>query len=240
MNPMIPVRSLHQIELTSRCSLKCVYCPSPKLGTPGYRAKLDMPEDVFAASLDWLRHFCKSGTQGEVNLAGIGESMFRDDFEALAARVRETIGPTRTIVLATNGLHMTPKRAAELAKLNVRVWISLHRPERAGLAVDIARREGILDGVSNDPSVNPNTWAGQVKWVSVPARPACPWFSRGWAFVMADGRISPCCLDATGETTQGSVLTADPSTFSIQPTKLCRTCDRVITGEGFDQSQAGA
>jgi hypothetical protein len=235
------VVTLHQLELTSRCSLACRYCPSPKMGkVAGYRGKRDMSEEVFRACLEWLRFFCRKGTQGEVNLAGIGESMMRDDFEELAARVREVVGPVRKLLLATNGLHMTEERAKELARLDVRVWISLHRPEKAGLAVDIAKRAGILDGVSNDPSLNPNTWAGQVDWVQTAERSYCAWFRHGWGFVTSEGGLTSCCLDATGATVCGSVLTDQPGEFEIKSTKLCSTCDRVIdVVPGFDQSKAG-
>src|ERR1700678_3005327 len=82
-----PVHDLHQIELTSRCNLRCVYCPSPNLKRP----KVDMSEETFAKCLGWLTYAVKVHKQEEVNLAGIGESTLHPRFLEYATRVRQAI-----------------------------------------------------------------------------------------------------------------------------------------------------
>jgi len=59
------IESLHQIELSSRCNLRCVYCPSPKLQRP----KVDMSEEHFLRALEWVDYLVKRGTQIEINMA---------------------------------------------------------------------------------------------------------------------------------------------------------------------------
>ena len=46
--------------------------------------------------------------------------------------------------------------------------VKLHRPEKAGPAVEAYRKIGALDGVSADPSINAYDWAGQVEWFNSP------------------------------------------------------------------------
>lgn len=226
-----PLNSIHQIEITSRCNLKCSYCPSPNLGRP----KVDMLQHVFDRALQWVKHYVRVGTQKELNLAGIGESTIHPDFIHMLARAREAVGPNVKIVFATNGIQITEEQVAAMKPYNPRVWVSLHQPKKAAAAVTLYRNAGLLDGVSIDPSVNANDWAGQVKWkVDEPGNMACQWLRGGYAMVMADGRITTCCLDATGEGVIGHV---DDQIGSIrsQPYSLCKTCHQEIGIVGHNQ-----
>jgi hypothetical protein len=55
---------------------------------------------------------------------------------------------------------------------------------------------------------------------------ACPWVKGGWAFVLSDGSISRCCIDASGVGVFGHVDGDVPVTdLETSPYVLCRTCD---------------
>lgn len=221
---MFSLRALHQIEMTSRCNLRCRYCPSPHLARP----KLDMDEPTYRRALYWAQRFVFGGQQRELNLAGIGESTLHPEFVRFVHLAREAVGDGCDLILATNGLLMTDELAAAIAPAKIKVWVSLHRPEKAGPAVEALRRAGILSGVSADPSINAINWAGQVKWhVSNGAKRQCMWVIGGRAIVLADGRLSRCCLDASGAGVFGHI-TDDLATLSTSPYELCRTCDQDV------------
>lgn len=220
---MFKIRQLHQIELTSRCNLRCRYCPNPHLGRP----KVDMDEDTFLAALTWAAEFAWRGDQREFNLAGIGESTLHPDLVRFAHLAHEELPAWCQLVLTTNGVLMNEALARDLAPTGIRVFVSLHRPEVAGPAVEACKKYGILAGVSADPSVAAINWAGQVKWhVSAPRR-ECFWVKQGRGFVLADGRISRCCMDATGEGVIGTVFDDVPN-LQTSPYSLCRNCDQDV------------
>lgn len=225
-----PLTNIHQIEITSRCNLRCRYCVHPKMP----RAKIDMDEATFVRSLMWVQHYRWRNTQGELNLAGIGESTMHAEFVRYVFMAREALGPERPLVLATNGLLMTDELAREIAPSGIKVWVSLHRPERAGPAVEALRRAGILSGVSADPSIAATDWAGQVQWHrSVPQGRPCPWVRGGWVMVMSDGRVTRCCFDGTGVGVLGDVH-SNLDLIETSPYVLCRTCDQDV-GVPFPQ-----
>lgn len=230
MIPEYPITSLHQIELTSRCNLRCRYCPSPHLG----REKMDMSAGTFDACLNWAAYFSKRGTQRELNLAGIGESTLHPNFAAMVLRARKVLGWDIALTMATNGILVTEELAQEIAPAKPLIWVSLHRPEKAGPAVEILRKYGLCAGVSADPSIAANDWAGQVKWFNSAAPMACPWVTGGRVFAMADGRVSPCCIDASGCGVIGTVFD-DVSRMATRPYELCRTCAQHLAIPEYDQ-----
>lgn len=221
---MFALREIHQIEITSRCNLRCVYCPHKKMPRP----KVDMSMSDFLVALGWAKHFQEKGTQGEVNLAGIGESTMHPQFVEFLFRAREELGPKQVLLFATNGLLMTEELARAIAPANPRVYVSMHRPEKAGPAVHILRRHGLLQGISNDPALAGSNWAGQVEWdVTVPKGRPCGWVKGGKAFVMADGRISRCAYDSTGIGVYAT-LADDLTKFETSPYALCKGCDQDV------------
>jgi hypothetical protein len=129
------------------------------------------------------------------------------------------------LILATNGLLMTPELAKAIAPSRIRVWVSLHRPEKAGPAVEALKAAGILAGVSGDPSIAAVDWAGQVKWhVSTPQKGTeCPWIKAGRVFVLSDGRVTRCCFDASADDVICTV-DDDLTQFQTSPYKLCASC----------------
>lgn len=214
-----PVRDVHQIELTTRCNLRCKYCPSPQK----LRSHEDMAQDVFLAALDLVAFFVRQNTQTELSLTGVGESLLHPNFLDMVEAARNVIGTQRPLVITTNGLLLDDRLARSLAPFAPQVYVSLHRPEKAGPAVEAAKRAGIFAGANPAPSVSAFDWAGQVRWhVSAP-RTQCEYLRQGWCVVLVDGRVTTCCLDATGNGAFGTVRD-DPEKLGMAPWRLCESC----------------
>lgn len=221
---MFPIRAIHQIEMTSRCNLKCAYCPSYRLPRP----KLDMDGETFELALRWARYFFDRYGHGELNMAGIGESTMHPEFVRYMHRAREVMGDAVNILLATNGLLMDEAMAQAIKPMRPHVYISLHRPEKAIGAVEACKRAGILTAVSCDGAVGATNWAGQIDWpVTTPvAGRECTWITEGKTIVLADGRVTTCAFDASGCGVLACV-TDDLTRFETQPYKLCASCHLV-------------
>ena len=228
MNPYPrPVRDIHQIELTTRCNLKCHYCPHfPELP----RTKEDMEWNTFEAALELVRYFVRQGTQTELSLTGIGESLLHPRFVEAVAATRAAIGPARPLVITTNGLLLTEQMCLDLVPFRPSIFISLHRPEKAAFAVDLARRHGLFAGTNNAFATSSFDWAGyQANWTPIRSAPKikCEYLRSGWAVVLVDGRIATCCLDADGASVVGRV-SDDPRTLALAPwgdaKKGCAAC----------------
>jgi hypothetical protein len=216
---VIPVRNIHQIEVTSRCNLRCRYCIHPTMARP----KVDMDRATFERALSWAARF----KQRSINLAGIGESTMHPEFVDFVALTREALGPDAQIIIATNGLLVTDELAKALKPYDLRVVVSLHRPEKAGPAIEVLKRHGLIAGVSADPSLAATNWAGQVKWhVSTDhLNRECPWVAGGWAIVLSDGRLVPCAFDGNATSVLGTVWD-DVETLTTAPHGLCASCDQ--------------
>lgn len=249
-----PVESVHQIEITSRCQLKCVYCPSAKLDKPlhdnttgellplaaggGYgRAKEDMTMEAFERALEHARWCDDRGTQGELALTGLGEALIHPLFLDMLAAARGAL-PHNLLTCSTNGIvlaQLADKDPAGLdrtldaiADHDLRMYVSLHRPEKAAIAANLLRDRGLLaatnaafaDGAAMD-------WAGGLEWqVTIPEDAVtCEFLRSGWCVVLADGRVTTCCLDAEGGGVIGHV-DDDPGTLHVKPWKGARQgCD---------------
>lgn len=201
-----------------------------------------MTRPTFLRCMEHVEHFVKQGTQAELNLTGVGESQLNPEFDDFCKIARETVdragGRDRVLILiTTNGIHMTDEAASKLAALGIGVFVSLHRPEKAGLAVEHCKRHKILLGVSNDPSIAATTWANQVPGWFISAKPGreCPWIRKGLAFARSDGFVTSCCLPADDS---GNVAHVDDPVGSLltKPNeKLCRSCDQEISVTGYQQ-----
>ena len=217
-----PITSIHQLELSSHCSLRCPYCPSRHLDKPkdegGFgRAKEHMSLDTFDRALEWARYFEGKGTQGELALTGLGEALLNPNFVEMLRRARQAL-PHNLITFSTNGILLTEELVAELAPYRPSIYISLHRPEKAKGAIDAARKYGLLADVNASFATLAFDWAGGLDWeVSIPeGSVTCEFLKTGWSVVLADGRITTCCLDATGDGVVGHVDDV-LGTLSIQP-----------------------
>jgi len=214
-----PVLHIQQVEITSRCNLACKYCPHP--GMP--RPKLDMDEPTLLRVIGWLRYFASLGTQGVFALCGIGEPLFHPDLVRLCWLIRRAL-PHQRFFFSTNGLLLTDEIAAELALMRVWIDISLHRPEKAGLAIEIARRHNILGTAASYAATASVDWAGQVDWPVMVPRSPCPWLHGGGVSIMADGRVTTCCFDTDGCGVIGHVDDPYTSVWQTTPFRICSAC----------------
>src|SRR4030066_1698525 len=211
-----PVRDIHQIELTTRCNLKCKCCPHyPELPRP----KEDMTWETFEASLELVDFYVRQGTQTELSLTGIGESLLHPRFVEMVAACRTAIGPLRQLTITTNGLLLDDALCAALVPFRPSVFVSLHRPEKAAFAIDAAKRHGILAGRNTAFADSSFDWAGyQKNWTPIRSAPRtpCEYLRSGWAVILVDGRVTTCCLDADGSGVVGTVRD-DPETLQLSP-----------------------
>ena len=216
--------TLHQIEVTSQCNLRCVYCLHPIMS----RAKQHMTTHVWLNALRWVQHFVDAGTQGELVLSGTGEPTLNPRLPEMAREARYVIGPKRRLVTTTNGLAVTPELVEALKPSDIRVYVSLHRPEKAEAAVHLLEAAGLFEQAVMDPVMGPNNWAGQVQWPDRinrggDARPVCPWLSRGWLFVSAEGDFYSCCY-ANGGTPKLGHVEEPCRNISPEPWDICGAC----------------
>ena len=223
-----PVTTIKQIEITSRCNLACRYCPQPKMS----RAKEDMTEETFQRALWWLRRFRDDGTQGELSLTGLGEATLHPEFRRFVALARASLGPELPLLLSTNGIELDEDLAHYLARYQCGVYISTHRPEKAGPAVNAARRANILIGTNSQFITSALNWAGQVDWENTAPSIPCDFLAQGWGVVLADGRITTCCFDAEGLGLIGNVK--DDRLIGMTPYSLCANCHMTVPGESQD------
>lgn len=216
------VQSIHQIEITSRCNLRCKYCVHPTMA----RVKEDMAWETFETALRWVGRFIEEKTQGhELNLCGIGESTMHPEFSHMVRRAREVIGPHRELILATNGVGVTEAHAEAMREAHMRVWVSLHRPEKAGPTLNMLQRYGVLAGVSADPSIASVDWAGQVDWeVTAPKGQECLWLRDSRAFVAANGDVLTCCFDGSGVEGRLGTVWEDVRGMESRAYGLCGKC----------------
>lgn len=190
--------------------------------------KMDMTLETFTRSLAWAKEFKRRGTQGALNLAGVGESTIHPLFVDFLALAREAMGDDHHLDFATNGVSMTPELARAIAPLKPRVWVSLHRPEKAGPAIDYLLEAGLHPmGVSVDAAISGTDWAGQIKWKVRAQRTPCPWVVGGWAIVLSDGRLTRCSFDAFGKGVIGHV-NDDVTKMQTSAYSLCKTCHQDV------------
>jgi hypothetical protein len=188
------------------------------------RPKEDMKWETFEKALSWVKFFLEVGYQRELSFTGIGESTMHPQFLDML-RAARALNANMPIVFSTNGLPtFTEEIAAECQKLNVGVMISLHRPEMAGKAVQIAKKYGILLYLNDQFVTGAFDWAGQVpNWYVSAPKLVCEYLRSGWGVVLQDGKITTCCLDAENKGVVGTVWD-DPGSLQIKPFSLCATC----------------
>jgi len=166
-----------------------------------------MERRIFERALDWVEALNdrRDDTVGELSLTGIGEALMHPEFVDFLALARRRL-PGTPLVFSTNGLLLTDGLCAKIAPYRPQVCVSLHRPEKAGPAIQAAKRHGIFQIANPAPSLSAFNWAGQVPDWFVSAPPiVCDYLKLGWGVVLVDGRITTCCLDASGKGVVGHV-----------------------------------
>jgi len=202
-----PLRSIHQIEVTTFCNLRCRYCPSPQQEKLRQQKPMHMDRRVFERALDWAvaLNDRRDDKRGELSLTGVGEALLHPEFVDFVALARKAL-PGNPLVFSTNGLLLDDKMCAALAPYRPRIYVSLHRPEKAGPAIQAAKRHGLFEQANPAPALAAFDWAGQVKGWFVSAPPGtCEYLRSGWGVVLVDGRITTCCLDASAKGVVGHV-----------------------------------
>jgi hypothetical protein len=187
-----------------------------------------MPSETWIGCLRWLSHFVGLGTQGELVLSGTGEPTLNPRLPQMARQARLIMGPHRRLMTTTNGLAVTPALVEALKPSQISVYVSLHQPERAEVAVYLLKHAGLFAEAVMDPVMGPNSWAGQVDWpdrinAGGQARPVCPWLSRGWLFVGSAGDLYSCCY-ANGETPVLGHVSDPTSNVTPVPWRVCDAC----------------
>ena len=214
----VPIREVHELELSSLCNLACVYCPHAELR----RDKANIGWATFEQALRHVEHYVRAGTQTELSLTGIGEAILHPAFGEALARCREVIGD-RLLVVATNGVALEDHHVAAMKAADACVYVSLHRPEVATPALAKLVRAGVRCGTNHafvDSSIN---WAGQVDWHnSAPSTP-CDYLGRGWAVVRQNGSVDMCCQDAHDLHPIGNVWD-EPGSWQARVIPLCAAC----------------
>ena len=152
------------------------------------------------------------------------------DFVAWATVVREVIGKDRKLVLSTNGLLMTKLTAEFLARMDAHVYVSGHRPEKAGPAIELLKAAGCKVGANTAFMDNAIDWAGQVEWFVSTDAHMCSYLQKRWAAVRQDGSVNTCCMDAESLAPIGSVFD-EVGSLRTWATDVCKGCSLVVPDE---------
>lgn len=220
-----PLTQIRVVEITSRCNLACAYCLHPIMPRP----KIDMTDAIWARTLAWIRHFVAQGTQGEVNLSGVGEPTLHPHLARYCAELRDVLGPQGVIQFTTNGKTKDLDLLIRALKPSrPSVCVTAHHFHLAQPAAWAYHAAGLLRAVSCDPVLAPQDWAGQVECPTpnvTPTRHVCDLLAGGLGSINADGTFVMCCMDGTGETSRGTVFD-DPmtTTITMQDWRLCASC----------------
>lgn len=221
------IRSISQVEITSRCNLRCKYCPHPKM----QREKADMSEDVFERVLYWLREF----KQQNVNLHHFGESTLHPRFIEWVDRITDVIPEAR---VSSNGVGVTRDMVKGLKEAGLTcLALSVHRPEVVQKVAEYCVDEGLPYEWASGPLSAPHNWAGQVEGRNSEWSKSyvCNFLLSQECVVLADGRIATCCIDAEGiSATQGTVFD-DLRQMSLTPFSLCKSCHHQIPAGLFPE-----
>lgn len=215
------IRSVHQIELSSRCNLRCKYCPHPKL----QREKTDMDWKTFEAAIVWT----KSLGGEELSFTGMGEAVMHPEFPAMLRYARREL-PGKKFLLSSNGVDVSAGALRAIKDTDTDLYLSPHRPEVLG---DLLKRCGELKIV---PYINQSLvaagfdWAGQVDWPNLAPVEGCQYLMNGAAVVLQNGDIVNCCFDAHGLYPVGNVLD-DILPKYFTPMAICEGCHFVIPEE---------
>jgi len=221
------ITTINSIEVSSLCNNTCPYCPAPF--QKKFREVGNMTMEIFEKAIEWVAHFCKQGTQRELNLFGIGEPTLNPDLAEMVRFARNRLPIRQIIHTNTNGKLMTEGLARKLRDAGITaIDITYHGdPRITARTIEIFRKLGIDGRLTVDPVTRPNNWAGQVDWFDSPVTYPCPWLHQGQVMVYSDGDVTTCCLDAAKKGMVGNIFD-DITKFSLEPYELCHKCHQIV------------
>ena len=130
----------------------------------------------------------------------------------------------RPLHLNSNGKLITQETVDLFNKYLNQLDITIHDPYETVKAYRLCRGQKFKLGMSLDFVLHPNDWAGQVDWFKSENFYPCPWLRDGQAFIMSNGDISTCCIDAFAQGIIGNVFDSKAEDLEVKPFKLCETC----------------
>jgi hypothetical protein len=185
------------------------------------RAKIDMTREVFLRTLEWVKYFNKLGTQPELSLTGIGEALLHADFVDYLRLTRDVYHGE--VLFSTNGIEISDEVCTALRRYGVTTYVSLHRPEMAGPALNKLARHGVKAHVNVGFATSALNWAGTVDWEVTAPKTTCQYLAIGWGTVLSDGSMTTCCMDSEGLGIVGHV-NDEIGSLGFKPYSLCDTC----------------
>jgi len=222
--------TINSIEASSICDNKCDYCPAKEQGK--HRDTGYMSMDVFSKALEWVEWCARRGTQQELNLFGVGEPTLNPNIVQMCRLARHILPDSRELHFNTNGNTMTEELALDLKSAGItHIDVTLHvgyakNPKNVSKVIQILNEHGMMrpGGISVDPIIRPNNWAGQVDWPDSGIRFQCPFLTKGQVMIMSNGDVTTCCIDAFGRGIVGNVFDSEPNDIELKPFDLCETC----------------
>lgn len=215
-----PIESIHQIEITSRCNLKCPYC----LQAIMTRKREDMTDGIFEKSVHAAKKLVDNRTQHEIWLHGLGESLLHPNFLDYCEHAKKEL-PNIQVRISTNAILLTESMIDRLKEIGIILHVSLQRPDLANRkAIHYSQKKRVLENIGVNPIHQANDWAQQMPdEVCILDKAGCGWLHSGWAMVLANGELAQCCTDGLGLYTIGHIDSWEES--EVKPFKLCETCN---------------
>ena len=224
------ITTINTIETSSLCDNKCEYCPAPIRHK--HRKTGLMSWETFEIAIDWVLHFCRKGTQRELNLFGIGEPLLNPDIVKMVDHARNRLPFRQKIHLNTNGNNMTAEIARAFKSAGITsIDITAHKARSAAQTIRHLQNAGIDGRISLDFITQPNNWANQVDWFEPLYHKAqgmeCPWLDRGQVMIMSNGDVTTCCIDAFAQGVFTNVR-ANIDEYTVDPHDLCDACHHIV------------
>lgn len=183
----------------------------------------------FMRSLEWVTYYDQQGTQPELAITGMGEALLHPKFKSFLRTARHSY--KGFLHFSTNGILFNEDIAKLCRDYQVGVFVSAHRPEVAGPAINLAQRYRVLAGANTQFAHSALDFAGTVEWENTaPKDLECSYQKEGWGMVLADGSINTCCWEPEGENIIGHVSDKIGS-VEMQVKPACSKCSLIIPKE---------
>jgi len=186
-----------------------------------------MSVETYAQSLSIVKDYCDAGTQGELALTGLGEALLHPLFAAMLHAARGVI-EDRLLTFSTNGILLTDELLDQIKPAKPIIFVSLHRPEVAALAIERCKKHGMQVGHNHSFATSSLNWAGDVEWAVSHSPTTCEYLRSGWAVIRADGTIGTCCWDAETKVSKIGTVWDNPAALVTAPHEACRKCSLMV------------